>query len=149
MLHDDLFTLGRARSCYKGCGCVCTWIDQCRVYPNWVRNDDAVLLLEYDACKVPVLLPLSETGRLQYGECPAKFALKSVNRFRSYDARDLFVMASFWAMSILYAPFLENFDDIFASTLQERKDVQCQNCEDKSKSLTPMAFTEVNENDIN
>jgi hypothetical protein len=31
----------------------------------------------------------------------------------------IFVMASFWAMSILYTPFLDNFDDILASLLME------------------------------
>ncbi len=31
----------------------------------------------------------------------------------------IFVMASFWAMSILYAPFLDDFDDILASSLME------------------------------
>ncbi len=30
---------------------------------------------------------------------------------------------SFWARSILYAPLLDNFDDILASTLLERVDV--------------------------
>jgi hypothetical protein len=35
----------------------------------------------------------------------------------------IFVMASLWAMSILYAPFLDNFNDILASTLLEREDV--------------------------
>jgi hypothetical protein len=42
----------------------------------------------------------------------------------------IFVMASFWVTSILYAPFLDNFDDIIASTLLEREDVRCQNRED-------------------
>jgi hypothetical protein len=41
----------------------------------------------------------------------------------------IFVMASFWATSILYAPFLDDFDYILAFLLLERKDVQCQNCE--------------------
>ena len=31
----------------------------------------------------------------------------------------IFVMASFWATSILYAPFLDDFDDILASLLME------------------------------
>ncbi len=35
----------------------------------------------------------------------------------------IFVMASFWATSILYALFLDNFDDILASMLLEREDV--------------------------
>jgi hypothetical protein len=35
----------------------------------------------------------------------------------------IFVMASFGATSILYAPFLDDFDDILASTLLEREDV--------------------------
>jgi hypothetical protein len=35
----------------------------------------------------------------------------------------IFVMVSFWATSILYAPFLDNFDDILDSTLLEREDV--------------------------
>jgi hypothetical protein len=35
----------------------------------------------------------------------------------------IFVMASFWAMSNLYPPFLDSFDSILASTLLEREDV--------------------------
>jgi hypothetical protein len=35
----------------------------------------------------------------------------------------IYVMASFRAKSILYAPFLDNFNDILASTLLEREDV--------------------------
>ncbi len=35
----------------------------------------------------------------------------------------IFVIASFWAMSISYAPFLDNFDDILASLLLEMYDV--------------------------
>jgi hypothetical protein len=35
----------------------------------------------------------------------------------------IFVMASFWAMSISYTPFLDNFDDILASSLMEMQDV--------------------------
>jgi hypothetical protein len=35
----------------------------------------------------------------------------------------IFVMMSFWATSILYASFLENVDDILASTRLEREDV--------------------------
>ena len=37
----------------------------------------------------------------------------------------IFVMVSFWATSILYALFLDNFDDTLASTLLEREDVWC------------------------
>ncbi len=35
----------------------------------------------------------------------------------------IFVVASFWATSILYAPFLDDVDDILASMLLEREDV--------------------------
>jgi hypothetical protein len=42
----------------------------------------------------------------------------------------IFIMASFWVTSILYAPFLDDFDNILASTLLEREDVWCQNYED-------------------
>jgi hypothetical protein len=35
----------------------------------------------------------------------------------------IFVMASFWVMSISYTPFLVDFDDILASSLLEREDV--------------------------
>jgi hypothetical protein len=42
----------------------------------------------------------------------------------------ILVMASFWAISISYAPFVDDFDDILASTILEKEDVQCQNCED-------------------
>jgi hypothetical protein len=40
----------------------------------------------------------------------------------------IFVMASFWAMSILYAPFLDNLVDIIPTLLLEREDVQCACC---------------------
>jgi hypothetical protein len=68
-------------------------------------------------------------GGLQDGEFPTKFVLKSVNGFGSYDPM-IFIMASFWATSIFYAPFLSIFDDLLASLLLEREDVQCQNHED-------------------
>jgi hypothetical protein len=61
-------------------------------------------------------------GGLQYGEGPTKFALKSVDRFGSYYTRDL-LKVSFWATSISYTPFLDNFDDILASMLLERDNV--------------------------
>ena len=67
-------------------------------------------------------------GGLQYGEGPNEFVLESVDGFGSYFTM-IFVMASFWATSILYAPFLDDFDYILAFLLLERKDVQCQNCE--------------------
>ncbi len=40
----------------------------------------------------------------------------------------IFVMASFWATSILYAPFLDNLVDIVPTSLLERKDVQFACC---------------------
>ncbi len=35
----------------------------------------------------------------------------------------IFVMAYFWTTNILYAPFLNDFDDNLASMLLEREDV--------------------------
>ncbi len=35
----------------------------------------------------------------------------------------IFGMASFWSTSVLYSPFLDDFDEILASTLPERDDV--------------------------
>jgi hypothetical protein len=40
----------------------------------------------------------------------------------------IFVMASFWARSILYAPFLENLVNIVPTLLLEREDVRCTCC---------------------
>jgi hypothetical protein len=57
-------------------------------------------------------------GGLQYGEGSTEFILKGVDGFGSYDSV-IIVVASFWATSILYAPFLDNFDDILASSLME------------------------------
>ena len=68
-------------------------------------------------------------GGFQYGEGSTEFILKGVNGFGSVIIPVIFVMASFWATSILYAPFLDDFDDILASTLLERWDVRCQNPE--------------------
>ncbi len=36
----------------------------------------------------------------------------------------IFVMASFWATSILYAPFLDDLVNIFPTSLLEREDVR-------------------------
>ncbi len=57
-------------------------------------------------------------GGLQYGEGSTEFILEGVDGFGSYDTHDLY-MASFWATSILYTPFLDDFDDILASSLME------------------------------
>ncbi len=89
VLRADMFLMGHAHSCCEGCGCVCTWIDQCCIYPRWVRDEDAVLLLWYDACKVPVSFPLGEMGGLQYGEGSTEFILMGVDGFGSYYTRDL------------------------------------------------------------
>jgi hypothetical protein len=40
----------------------------------------------------------------------------------------IFVMASFWATSILYAPFLDNLVDIVPTLLLEREDVRFACC---------------------
>ncbi len=74
-------SMGNTHSCCKGCSCVYTWIDQCRVYPRWVHTDNAVLLLWYDACKVPVSFSLGKMGGLQYGEGSTQFILMGVDGF--------------------------------------------------------------------
>jgi hypothetical protein len=61
----------------------------------------------------------------------------------------ILVMGFFGATSILYALFLDYFDDILASTLLEMEDVWYQNWEDSLISAKPMAFTEVDEKDFN
>ncbi len=124
-----------------------TWIGWCRVYPNWVSNDDAVLLPGYDAGEVPVSLPLGKMGGLHDGESPTEFVLESVNWFGSYYPPNLhygiFLGDKYFVPSIF-----GNFDDILASTLLEREDVWCWNCEDELISAKPMSFTEVDEKDI-
>jgi hypothetical protein len=40
----------------------------------------------------------------------------------------IYVMVSFWATSILYAPFLVDLVGIASSMLLEREDVQCGCC---------------------
>ncbi len=40
----------------------------------------------------------------------------------------IFVMASFWAARILYAPFLDDLVDIVLTSLLEREDVLCACC---------------------
>jgi hypothetical protein len=64
------------------------------------------------------IIPLGEMGGLQYDEGSTKFILKCVDGFGVIIPM-IFVMASFWATSILYAPFLGDFDDIHASLLME------------------------------
>ncbi len=77
-----------------------------------------VLLLWYDACEVPVSFTLGKMDGLQYGESSTEFILEGVDGFGSYATCDL-VMAFFWATSISYAPFLDNFDDLLAFLLME------------------------------
>jgi hypothetical protein len=40
----------------------------------------------------------------------------------------IFVVASFWATSILYAPFLDDLVDIVPTSLLEKEDVQFTCC---------------------
>jgi hypothetical protein len=40
----------------------------------------------------------------------------------------IFLMASFWATRILYAPFLDNLVDIVPTSLLEREDVRFACC---------------------
>jgi hypothetical protein len=61
-------------------------------------------------------------GGLQYGEAPpSSFSRVSMDLGVMIPA--IFVMAFFWAMSILYAPFLDDFDGILVSLLMEIQDV--------------------------
>jgi hypothetical protein len=62
-------------------------------------------------------------------KAPAKFIPESVDGFGSYYTRDL-CYGVFWGNRFWYAPFLDNFDDIIASMLLKRENVQRQNCED-------------------
>jgi hypothetical protein len=57
-------------------------------------------------------------GGLWYSEGLTKFILESVDEFGSLIPM-IFVIASFWAISISYAPFSDNFDDILACLLIE------------------------------
>jgi hypothetical protein len=61
-------------------------------------------------------------GGLQYGKAPPSSFL-SVLMNLGFIILVIIVMAFFWVTSISYAAFLENFDDILASTLLEREDV--------------------------
>jgi hypothetical protein len=57
-------------------------------------------------------------GGFQYGEGSTKFIF-GVLIDSGVIIPVIFVMASFWATSISYAPFLDDFDDILASSLME------------------------------
>jgi hypothetical protein len=71
----------------------------------------------------------------------------------------IFVMVSFWATSILYTPFFDNFDDILPATLLDGADVQFGlflassvidgALRDELIFAKPMAYNEVDEWDIN
>jgi hypothetical protein len=60
-------------------------------------------------------------GGLQYGESPPTLFSRVMDL--GVLIPGIFAMVSFWATSILHAPFSDNFDDILASTLLEREDV--------------------------
>jgi hypothetical protein len=57
-------------------------------------------------------------GGLHYGEGSTEFILKGVDGLGSYDTRDL-CYGVFLGNEYLYTPFLDDFDDIFASLLME------------------------------
>jgi hypothetical protein len=79
--------------------------------------------------RYPYCCPLAKMGGLQYGEDPTKFILKRVDGFGSYYTLDL-CYGIFLGDEYFLRSILDDFDDILPSTLLEREDIQCQNCED-------------------
>jgi hypothetical protein len=88
-----------------------------------------LILYKRDRSEVPISLPLGKMVDFRMVNAPPSL-FSRVLMDLGVMIPVIFVMASFWAMSILYAPFLDNFDDILASTLLEREKVWCQNRED-------------------
>ncbi len=89
MLCDELFSLGRAHSCYEGCGQVRAKICWGHIHPSRVANDYPVLFLGYRAGKEAVALSVNKMGAFYDGECPPEFVLEGMDEFGCDDARDL------------------------------------------------------------
>ncbi len=105
-------------------GCVCPRISRSCIDSRRIVDDDGVLCLGNNRGKEAVPLSFIEMGGLQYCECPTQFVFEDVNRFGSDDAV-IFVMVSFWATSMSYAPFFDDFVDIVAlSLLVEMEDAR-------------------------
>ncbi len=73
------------------------------------------------------MLTVNKMGAFYDGECPPSLFLR-VSMDSGVMMPVIFVMASFWAMSILYAPFLDDLVDIVLTSLLEREDVLCACC---------------------
>jgi hypothetical protein len=81
-----------------------------------------VLLLWYDACEVPICSPSAKLVDFSMVKAPLS-SFSRVSMDLGVMIPVIFDMVSFWATSILYAPFLDDFDDILASLLMEMYDV--------------------------
>jgi hypothetical protein len=120
VLCDDLFMLGRTHSCDKGCGCVCTGIDRCRLYPTGSAMTIQYFSLGMMHARYPYCCSLAKWVDFSTVNAPPS-SFSRVLMDLGVMISVIFVMASFWATSISYTPFLDNFDDILASTLLERE----------------------------
>ncbi len=127
MLCNELFLLGRAHSCYKGCSQLRARICWGYVHPSRVANDYPVLFLGYRAGKEAVALSVNKMGAFYDGECPPSL-FSRVSMDLGVMMPVIFVMVSFWATSILYASFLDDLVDIVLTLLREREDVRFTCC---------------------
>jgi len=89
VLCDDLVSLGGRYSRYECCGRVCSWVRWCGVHPCGVGDNDPVLGFGDDDGEMAVSLSLFEVRALEDRERSSEFVLEFVNRFGSYNPRDL------------------------------------------------------------
>jgi hypothetical protein len=66
-------------------------------------------------------------GAFYDDECPPDFVLKGIDG-SGVMMPVIFVMASFWATRISYAPFLDDLVNIILTLLLEREDVRLACC---------------------
>ncbi len=116
VLQDYLLALGWAHSCPKGYSCLCSWIGQHGVGPCWICNDHRVLFLGDDAHEVAVSLALVKWVDFRMVNTPPNLILRVLMDL-GVITPVIFVIVSFWAMSISYDLFFDNINDISSSSL--------------------------------
>ncbi len=114
VLCGDPFSMCHAHSCCKGCGCICTWID--RTHVGSMMSMRYFLSSGMMHARYPYRSLSAKWVDLSMAKAPPS-SFSRVLIDSGVIIPMIFVMASFWAMSISYAPFLDNFDDILASLL--------------------------------
>ncbi len=116
MVCNNLLALCCAYVGAKCRSCVDPRISWRCIDPRRIVDYDGVFCLWYNRGEEAVSLPFVEVGGFQDCKCLAQLVFR-VSIDWGMMMPVIFVMVSFWATSMSYAPFFDNFVDIMVPSL--------------------------------